>query len=151
MDRFLFRLVYIAVRCRLQPELGPPLAEEERDLTWPEKIALLKAGALTLAIIFSVIGLFIMGITSLVESSAVGAVAASLAAWTKGRLTRKVLNETLEKTLSVTTMFMWIILAALAFAAVFDGLGAVKAIEYLFLVMVYPDIALWLPNLVYGR
>jgi hypothetical protein len=29
-------------------------------------------------------------------------------------------------------MFMWIILAALAFGAVFDGLGAVKAIEGLF-------------------
>jgi TRAP-type mannitol/chloroaromatic compound transport system permease large subunit len=29
-------------------------------------------------------------------------------------------------------MFMWIILAALAFGAVFDGLGAVKAIEKLF-------------------
>jgi len=29
-------------------------------------------------------------------------------------------------------MFMWIILAALAFGAVFDGLGAVKAIESLF-------------------
>jgi TRAP-type mannitol/chloroaromatic compound transport system permease large subunit len=30
-------------------------------------------------------------------------------------------------------MFMWIILAALAFGAVFDGLGAVRAIEVLFL------------------
>jgi TRAP-type mannitol/chloroaromatic compound transport system permease large subunit len=30
-------------------------------------------------------------------------------------------------------MFMWIILAALAFGAVFDGLGAVNAIETLFL------------------
>jgi TRAP-type mannitol/chloroaromatic compound transport system permease large subunit len=29
-------------------------------------------------------------------------------------------------------MFMWIILAALAFGAVFDGLGAVKAIDELF-------------------
>ena len=30
-------------------------------------------------------------------------------------------------------MFMWIILAALSFGAVFDGLGAVKAIEGLFI------------------
>lgn len=126
-------ILYIAVRCRLQPELGPPLAHEERNLTWQEKVAVLRAGVLTLVIIFSVIGLFIMGITSLVESSAVGALAAAVAAWSKGRLNRKVLNETLEKTLAVSAMFMWIILAALAFASVFDGLGAVKAIEYLFL------------------
>jgi TRAP-type mannitol/chloroaromatic compound transport system permease large subunit len=30
-------------------------------------------------------------------------------------------------------MFMWIILAALSFGAVFDGIGAVKSIESLFI------------------
>ena len=30
-------------------------------------------------------------------------------------------------------MFMWIILAALCFGAVFDGLGAARAIETLFI------------------
>ena len=126
-------IAYIAIRCKLQPELGPPLPREERNLDWPEKIKLLRAGVLTLVIIFSVIGLFLMGVTSLVESSAVGAAAASMAAWMKGRLNKDVVNETLQKTLSVSAMFMWIILAALCFGAVFDGLGAVKAIESLFL------------------
>ena len=73
-----------------------------------------------------------MGVTSLVESSAVGATVATLAALVKGRLTRKVMEATLRKTLQVTCMFMWIILAALCFGAVFDGLGAVKAIEFFF-------------------
>jgi tripartite ATP-independent transporter DctM subunit len=126
-------IAYIAIRCKLQPELGPPLPKAERNLSWPEKLGLLRSGLLTLVIIFSVIGLFLMGVTSLVESSAVGAVAASMAAWMKGRLNKDVVNETLQKTLSVSTMFMWIILAALCFGAVFDGLGAVKAIEALFL------------------
>ena len=39
----------------------------------------------------------------------------------------------MRKTLAITCMFMWIILAALCFAAVFDGLRAVDAIETLFL------------------
>ncbi len=43
------------------------------------------------------------------------------------------MEDTLRKSLVVSCMFMWIILAALAFGAVFDGLGAVKAIESLFL------------------
>ena len=73
-----------------------------------------------------------LGITSLVESSAVGALAATLAALVQGRLTRKVMEETLRKTLGISCMFMWIILAALCFGAVFDGLGAVKAIEGFF-------------------
>lgn len=74
-----------------------------------------------------------MGITSLVESSAVGAAAATLTAWVKGRLTHIVMEETLRKTLAISCMFMWIILAALCFGAVFDGLGAVKDVEAFFL------------------
>ncbi len=125
-------ILYIAVRCKLQPELGPPLPLEERQVGWTEKFRLLRAGVLPLAIFFSMTGLFLMGITSLVESSAVGAVAATLAALVKGRLTRKVIHDTVRKTLSVSCMFMWIIMAALCFGAVFDGLGAVKAIEGFF-------------------
>ena len=39
----------------------------------------------------------------------------------------------MRKTLGISCMFMWIILAALCFGAVFDGIGAVKAIESLFI------------------
>jgi tripartite ATP-independent transporter DctM subunit len=125
-------VVYIAARCRLQPNLGPPLSKEERNVTWGERFRLLRAGILPLVIFFSMPGLFVMGITSLVESSAVGATTATFAALVKGRLNRKVMEATLRKTLEVTCMFMWIILAALCFGAVFDGLGAVKAIEGFF-------------------
>jgi TRAP-type mannitol/chloroaromatic compound transport system permease large subunit len=78
-------------------------------------------------------GLFIMGVTSLVESSAVGATAATIAAVVKRRLNRKVIEATMRKTLGISCMFMWIILAALSFGAVFDGIGAVKSIESLFI------------------
>ena len=61
-----------------------------------------------------------------------GAMAAFLAALMKGRMTRTVFENSVRNTLGITCMFMWIILAALAFGAVFDGLGAVKAIETLF-------------------
>ena len=126
-------VIYIVIRCKLQPELGPPLPLEERQMSWGEKIKLLQAGLLPLFIFFSMTGLFLLGVTSLVESSAVGATAATLAAIYKRRLTKQVIEETVRKTLSVSCMFMWVILAALAFGAVFDGLGAVKAIEFLFL------------------
>jgi TRAP-type mannitol/chloroaromatic compound transport system permease large subunit len=43
------------------------------------------------------------------------------------------MEDTLRKSLGVSCMFMWVILAALSFGAVFDGLGAVKAIESLFI------------------
>jgi len=126
-------VVYIVIRCRLQPNLGPALPREERSVPMREKLRLLRAGILPLLIFFSMTGLFLMGVTSLVESAAVGATAATLAALVKGRLTGHVVEETLRKTLGISCMFMWIILAALCFGAVFDGLGAVRAIEGFFI------------------
>jgi len=125
-------VLYIVIRCWLQPHLGPPLPPEERQVSWGEKIRLLGAGVLPLFIFFAMTGLFLMGVTSLVESSAFGAAAATVAALLKGRLTRKVVHDTVQKTLGISCMFMWIILAALCFGAVFDGLGAVRAIEGFF-------------------
>jgi tripartite ATP-independent transporter DctM subunit len=126
-------VIYIVVRCKLQPHLGPALPAEERQVSWGEKLRLLRAGILPLLIFFAMTGLFLMGYTSLTESSAVGATAATLAALVKGRLTRKVMEETIRKSLGVSCMFMWIIVAAMGFGAVFDGLGAVKAIEAFFI------------------
>ena len=124
---------YIVIRCHWQPSLGPVLPKAERTLPMGEKLRLLRAGIPPLMIFFLMTGLFMMGVTSLVESSAVGAVAATFAALIKKRLTRKVMEDTLRKTLGISCMFMWIILAALCFGAVFDGLGAVKAIEGFFI------------------
>jgi tripartite ATP-independent transporter DctM subunit len=126
-------IAYIAIRCWIQPRLGPPLPLAERQVGWAEKVRLLGAGILPLLIFFLMTGLFLMGLTSLVESAAVGAGAATVAALLRRRLTLQVIEDTVRKTLSISCMFMWIILAALCFGAVFDGLGAVNAIRFLFL------------------
>ena len=127
-------IAYIYIRCKIQPHLGPALSRDElKDITWGQKLRLLRAGIIPLVIIFSMTGLFLLGITSLVECSAAGAAATTIAAIAKGRLSRKVMDETLKNTLSVSCMFMWVILAALCFGAVFDGLGAVYAIKSLFI------------------
>ena len=125
-------IVYIAVRCRLQPHLGPVLPAEERTVPLAEKIKLLGAGILPVGIFAAMIVPFISGYTSLVESSAVGAMTAFLAAVVKGRMTREVFEVSVRQTLAISCMFMWIIVAALGFGAVFDGLGAVRAIDNLF-------------------
>ena len=125
-------VIYIVVRCKLNPALGPVLPPAERAMPMGEKIRLLGAGLLPLFIFFAMMVPFVNGWTSLVESSAIGAIAAFLAAVLKGRMTRQVFENSVRQTLGISCMFMWIILAALAFGAVFDGLGAVKAIESLF-------------------
>jgi len=125
-------VLYIFFRCRLQPELGPALAPEERQVSRGEKFRLLGAGLLPVAIFAAMMVPFLNGWTSLVESSAIGAITAFLAAVLKGRMNREVFETSVRQTLAISCMFMWIILAALCFGAVFDGLGAVKAIEVLF-------------------
>lgn len=125
-------VLYVLIRCRLRPHLGPPLPAEERAaIPRREKFLLLRAGVWPLAIFALMIGLFVKGVTSLVESAAVGALASLVVTALKGRLTLAFLEDCARKTLAVSCMFLWIITAALAFGAVFDGLGAVKAIERL--------------------
>jgi len=126
--------LYIYIRCRIQPELGPALPEEERNrITLREKLLLLRAGLLPFALFAAIMILFLTGTTSLVETSMVGALLSILAAWASRKLNRYVLEETTRNTLAVSAMFLWIILGALCFSAVYDGLGAVKAIERLLL------------------
>jgi len=98
-----------------------------------DKLRLLRAGIIPIAIFLAMTGLFVAGKTNLHESAAVGATAATLAALVKGRLTLAVLHETAKKTLAISCLFMWVILAALAFSSVFDGIGAVRAVEALFI------------------
>jgi len=125
-------IIYIVVRCRLQPTLGPALPEAERNVPKAEKIRLLGAGLLPIIIFAAMMVPFVNGWTSLVESSAIGAVTAFMAAVLKGRMNKEVFEVSVRQTLAISCMFMWIILAALCFGAVFDGLGAVRAIENLF-------------------
>ena len=125
-------ILYIYIRCRIQPELGPVLPKEERNVPLSEKLRLLRAGILPIGIFAAMMVPFVNGWTSLVESSAIGAMTAFFAAVVKGRMTRDVFEVSVRSTLAVSCMFMWIILAALGFGAVFDGLGAVRAIDNLF-------------------
>ena len=125
---------YIYIRCRINPELGPALPREELDaIPRSEKVRLLSAGLLPLGIFGSIMGLFLTGVTSLVESSVVGATLALLAALVTRRLSWPVLERSTRNTLAISCMFLWIILGALCFSSVYDGLGAVKAISNLLL------------------
>jgi tripartite ATP-independent transporter DctM subunit len=125
-------VAYIVIRCALQPELAPVMAEEDRAMTPAERWAMWRSALLPLGVFAAMAGPFLGGVTSLTESSAVGAAASLLAAGLKGRLNLKVLETVARQTLAITCMFLWIILAALCFGSVFDGLGAGRSLGRLF-------------------
>lgn len=127
-------VLYIWWRCKLNPGLGPALPEDElAGISRAEKRKLLLAGALPLGIFLVMMVPFVLGYTRLVESSVIGALAAFAAAVIKGRMSWTVFETATRQTLIISCMFMWIILAALAFGAVFDGLRAVDSLRQLFL------------------
>ncbi|MBR3371103.1 MAG: TRAP transporter large permease subunit [Rhodobacteraceae bacterium] len=127
-------ILYIWIRCKINPALGPTIDPDElARVTRSEKYRLLLAGLMPLGIFAVMMVPFVLGYTRLVESSVVGAVAALAVSLAKGRMSWDVLERCTRKTLAISCMFLWIILAALAFGAVFDGLRAVDFVRALFM------------------
>jgi len=127
-------IAYIWLRCRVNPALGPAIDRAElAEVSAAERRRLLWAGVLPLAIFLAMMVPFVMGYTRLVESAVIGALAAVAASVIRGRMTWAILESCTRQTLAISCMFLWIILAALAFGAVFDGLRAVDVVRGLFL------------------
>lgn len=121
-------MIYIVVRCSLQPHLGPPLPKEERP---PLGVKVKSLVSLTppIAIILSVMGTIFLGLATPVEASAIGAVGALIAVAIKRRLTWEVLRDSLERALILSGMLTWIFMGALTFGKIYDALGARAVVE----------------------
>ncbi|MFZ5750036.1 MAG: TRAP transporter large permease [Pseudomonadota bacterium] len=127
-------IAYILIRTWLNPSLAPPMDPQERaSITWVERIRLLRAGLLPVLIFVAMMVPFLRGWASLTEASVIGALTTVVVAALQGRFTRQVFEVATRNTLFITVMFMLIITAALSFGAVFDGLGAGRAIQDFFL------------------
>ncbi len=116
-------VVYILVRCQINPEMGPPVPEGERA-TFIEKLQSLKSIILPSLLILSVIGSIFFGLATPTEAAAVGAIGSLLCALSKRKLSWDKLRQACEKTLILSTMIMWIVIGASCFASVYTALGA---------------------------
>ena len=124
-------ICYIWLRCRLQPELGPAM-KDAGDVPRAEKMRLLWAGALPLMIFAAMMVPFVNGWTSLVESSAIGALAALVASVLKRRMTWAILKPAPNRRWRSPACSCGSSLPPLGLARCLMGLGAVKAIDNLF-------------------
>jgi tripartite ATP-independent transporter DctM subunit len=116
-------IVYIAVRCLISPELGPPLPPEERR-DWPEKFKSLGAVVLPLILVLSVIGSILLGLATPTEAAAVGAVGSLVCAALNRKLGWKSFIEASRKSLVLTCMIIWIVVTATAFSNIYTAVGA---------------------------
>lgn len=120
--------LYIYIRCRIQPELGPALPPEERG-DWAEKIRALRAVILPMLIVAMVLGSILFGLATPTEAAAVGVLGSLISAALHRQLTWPLLSESLLRTLRLTGMIIWILFAAHAFSAAYQGMGAQSFIE----------------------
>jgi tripartite ATP-independent transporter DctM subunit len=127
-------MLYIAIRCHLRPEDGPPLSQEEQQHSNTEKLKILLTSVIPPGlIIFSVLGSIFFGIAAVTEAAAVGAVASMLLAACYKKLNFSVVKMACEQTLGITSMIMMIAVGASFFSTVFVALGGDDVITDLFL------------------
>lgn len=124
---FLF-ILYIGVRCFFKPEMGPVIKEE---ISFREKIISLKAVVLPIGLIVLVLGVIYSGICTPTEASAVGAVGAMVCAIIYKNLTWTVIKKSLDRTLVLTCMMMWILVGATCFTQLYTALGAPELLNNL--------------------
>ena len=116
-------ILYIGVRCYLQPHLAPAIPEEQRA-TWKEKFASLKGIIAPVLILLAILGGIYSGIVTPTEASGVGAFCMLLAALIRRGLTWKTLKDTCTTTLKLASMIMWMMMAITAFSNIYHASGA---------------------------
>jgi tripartite ATP-independent transporter DctM subunit len=121
----LLYIAYIAIRCRLNPKLGPPLPPEA-NVDWKTRFVSLKSVILPVILVFSVMAGIYGGIMSPLEASAFGAFGALVVVAISRRLTWQVLKESVYGTVFFSGFLAWILIGIACFTSVYQGIGAPK-------------------------
>lgn len=130
----LFYTIYIGVRCRLQPHIGPAVPAETR-FTAREKVqAVVNIWPFAVLIVI-VLGVIWGGIATPSEAAAFGAAGAFVINAVYGRLTWPVLRESLASTMKLTGMGLWILIGANIYLNIFNTMGSQDLLTSLVLSM----------------
>lgn len=121
-------ILYIAIRTKINPQLCPPVPDEE-ILSLKQKLSLMRSLILPILIVVAVLGSIFSGAATPTEAAGVGAIASILAAAVNRRFTLRNLIEACQGTLRLSCMVMWIIFAAGSFTALYSALGAQRVVE----------------------
>lgn len=116
-------IMYITIKCMINPKMGPSLPKEERA-SWSEKLESLKSVIMPILLIITVLGSLYSGICTPTEASAIGALGAICCAAVQRKLTWQMVKNASLRTLSMTSMILWIIIGAQCFSTVYIVGGA---------------------------
>lgn len=116
-------LVYIYIRARIQPSIGPPISKKER-ITGKKLVRMTLVSLVPpIFLILAVLGSIFFGIVSPSEAGSMGVLGAMILMVITGRFSRKALSESVTYTLRITTAILFICLGGKLFTGVFIGMG----------------------------
>ena len=119
-------LVYILVRCTVDPKVAPRLPRQADEPRFVQKVRITVVALVPpLAMIFAVLGSIVLGWAAPTEAAGIGALGSVLLTLIYRSFTLGVLREALIRTLKVTCMIMVILLGGSMFAGVFVAAGGV--------------------------
>ncbi len=123
-------IIYIAIRSHLNPTFAPPAPLEETAFDLKEKLLITAKGMVpSLALIFSVMGSIVLGLSAPTEAAALGAFGSILLTVAYGNFTLRALKETVFQTLKISSMMMIILTGGSMFSGIFLGMGGGEATE----------------------
>jgi len=122
-------ILYITVRCTLNPELAPRSAPGERQLPLGEKIRLLGDLALPALLAVAVLGSLYLGIATPTEAAGVGVVGAVVTMLVNRSFTWDRVVAAIRDTTLVTVMLYWLFFGSSALVGVYTLAGGTKLIQ----------------------
>lgn len=124
-------LLYVWIRCRLDPTLAPTITlEEQQAIPRGEKARMLLVNLLPpVFLIFAVLGTIVAGIATPTEAAGTGALGSLVVAALKRRLSLSTFLEACYRTVRLCGMIAVVACGALTFASAFLGLGGDRVVE----------------------
>ncbi|RNF51828.1 TRAP transporter large permease subunit [Marinomonas hwangdonensis] len=122
-------IIYILVRCYIDPNMGPPAPQEEQDIPFAEKAVKLKSIILPVLVAVWVLGSIYAGIASVTEAACMGVVGVIISTIVRKELTFKMMKDSLRQTLNTCGMIIWIGIGASALVGVYNLMGGNRFIQ----------------------
>jgi tripartite ATP-independent transporter DctM subunit len=135
-------MLYIFIRCQLNPKLGPPAPDHEHRVSVMHKVMLLRGLFLPMLVILSVLGTIYLGIASVTEAAAMGVVGTLIASALRHELKWKIVRESLHQTMITCGMLLWLSFGATAMIGVYNLAGGPSFVHDLFTGLDVPPVAI---------
>lgn len=127
-------IVYIVVRCRINPELGPAIADEDlTKFTFEKFFRLLKSMLPPVLLIAAVLGTIFSGIAPPTEAAAMGSLAAIALAIAYKKFSWQLIKHASRETLKVSAFVLMIAALCYAFVGIFMNAGSGDVVTELIL------------------